>query len=711
MKMRLKHLWLAVMISTIFLQPVSINAQSLKSKELNDSLLQVLRVAKNDTAKVNLLNALAYQYRNVKADSGLYFGKLAINLAKNLQWKQGLAKAYNYTGLNYFTLSDSSNAFSNHQKALLIYQQLGDKTGEAWSQNYIGNIYFFLLSDYLKATAHYEKSFALFQQVNDKKGLATSCENLAITYESLGSYPEALQKFQQAESLDEQLHDEEALALHYGHMGIFYDDLSQFDKALEYCKRSLAIFQRSGNKTGIAHNYSSIGNIYLDYAKNEEAIKYFNKALQLNKEMNDRSAQAKTIGNMGLVYAQLMMYPEALQCQQQSFNINKALGNKSGMASSLNNIAEVYLSAPDSIMKKQGLNVETKYIKAAENLQYSIQLSKEIGEVYVQQYALQNLSIVYEKQKNYLKAYNAYKNYITIRDSILNNEKEKEITKKEIEYAYEKKATLLKAEQDKKNIIAAAEIKKQKLIKNYILISVSMVIIFFAIIIISYNRRRKTKFEKQVQEVEMKALRAQMNPHFIFNSLHSINKYIIENDKENASEYLAKFANLMRLILENSREQEVPLEKDLHALELYIQMEALRANNTFKYSIETDAELDKENILIPPMLLQPFVENAIIHGVQNNKNGLIKINVRKANEMICCVIEDNGNGKENTNQSSQFDSKTHTSLGKKIINERLNIINQLKKVKASVNIFDLKDASNKPAGMRIELLLPLELAF
>ena len=699
------------MMALYLLQPASINAQSLKSKHLNDSLIQVLAVSNNDTAKVTLLNKLSYEYRNTNADTGLYYGKLAISLAENLQWKQGLAKAFNCTGLNYFSLFDSSNAFSNHKKALLIYQQLGDKNGVAWSLNYIGNIYFFLLSDYIKATAYYEKSFALFQQGNDKKGLAASCENLAIAYESLGSYPEALQKFQQAESLDEQLHDEEALAIHYGHMGIFYDDLSQFDKALEYCKKSLVIFQRLNNKTGIAHNYSSIGNIYLDYSKNEEAIQYFNKALQLNKEMNDNSAQAKTIGNMGLAYAQLMKFPEALQCQQQSFEINKTLGNKSGMASSLNNIAEVYLNAPDSIIKRLGFNNGERYVKAGTKLQYALQLSQEIGDLYVQRYALENLSTVYEKQKNYLKAYNTYKSFVAVRDSILNNEKEQEITKKEVEYTYDKKASALKAEQDKKNIIAAAEIKKQKLIKNYVLISISMAIVFFTFIIISYNKRRKTKFEKQVQEVEMKALRAQMNPHFIFNSLHSINKYVIQNDKENASVFLSKFANLMRLILENSREQEVPLEKDLHALELYIQMEALRANNTFTYSIETDPQLDKENTLIPPMLLQPFVENAIIHGVQNNIHGLIKINLRKENEMICCVIEDNGNGKENVVQSASVEKKMYASLGKKIISERLNIINQLKKVKASVNIFDLKDATNKPAGMRIELLLPLELAF
>jgi sensor histidine kinase YesM len=235
-----------------------------------------------------------------------------------------------------------------------------------------------------------------------------------------------------------------------------------------------------------------------------------------------------------------------------------------------------------------------------------------------------------------------------------------------------------------------------------------MLLIFSAFMIASYNRRRKIKFDKQVMDVEMKALRAQMNPHFIFNSLHSISRYVMDNDKENTLEYLSKFANLMRLTLENSREKEVPLEKDLDALELYIQLEALRMKNNFTYNIEIDPQLDKEDTLIPPLLLQPFVENAIIHGLKDNENGLIKISVKKEkDEMICCVIEDNGTGNKETVASE----RKHKSLGKKIVNERLNIINQLKKVKASVHIFDLHNNENNESGMRVELLLPLELAF
>ncbi len=233
---------------------------------------------------------------------------------------------------------------------------------------------------------------------------------------------------------------------------------------------------------------------------------------------------------------------------------------------------------------------------------------------------------------------------------------------------------------------------------------------FIGLLVWLYNRRKKAGFDNEVMEVEMKALRAQMNPHFISNALHSINKYVMDNDKKNASGYLAKFASLMRLILENSREQEVPLEQDLKALSLYMDMELLRFNHSFTYHMEVDPQIDPENTLVPPMLLQPFAENAILHGMQNKENGVISIQVHKENDMIRFVITDNGSGNKDI-ASGATEGKKHKSLGQKIIKERLNIINRLKKAKATVNIVQLKDADDRPGGMRVELWLPFELAF
>ena len=142
-----------------------------------------------------------------------------------------------------------------------------------------------------------------------------------------------------------------------------------------------------------------------------------------------------------------------------------------------------------------------------------------------------------------------------------------------------------------------------------------------------------------------------------------------------------------------------------------MQLEALRFKNRFSYSVFIEPGIDKENVLIPPMLLQPFAENAIIHGLQNKENGIIKIAVAKQENMIKCTVEDNGIGRQHPVSIEREAAQKHKSLGMKIIGERLNIINQLKKVKAAIHIFDVKDAENKPGGLRIELLLPFEQAF
>lgn len=241
-------------------------------------------------------------------------------------------------------------------------------------------------------------------------------------------------------------------------------------------------------------------------------------------------------------------------------------------------------------------------------------------------------------------------------------------------------------------------------------------VILFASATWGFIRRRELKikeksdFEKRIAEVEMQALRSQMNPHFIFNSLHAINKYMLDNDKQNASAYLSRFSQLMRLILENSRQQEVPLEKDLSALELYMQLEQLRFQQKFTYAIEIDAMLNAETTLIPPMLLQPFVENSILHGFKDKQNGFIQITINKTENNLHCIVQDNGIGRLNSINANASNTKKHESLAMKITQERLHIIEQSKNIKTNLSLIDM-NAAGSDTGLRVELILPFEEAF
>jgi LytS/YehU family sensor histidine kinase len=169
-----------------------------------------------------------------------------------------------------------------------------------------------------------------------------------------------------------------------------------------------------------------------------------------------------------------------------------------------------------------------------------------------------------------------------------------------------------------------------------------------------------------------------------------------------ANDYLIKFSKLTRSILENSEKKWISLKDDLELTELYIQMESLRLKNKFSYDIKVDKAITIENTLIPPLILQPFIENSIWHGIAGKESkGHIHIEIKKENEMMVCIVEDDGVGRKNS-----IDTKPeNVSMGIKITKSRLDIINQLKKTKGRVEMFD------KTQGLRVELKLPLELRF
>ena len=218
----------------------------------------------------------------------------------------------------------------------------------------------------------------------------------------------------------------------------------------------------------------------------------------------------------------------------------------------------------------------------------------------------------------------------------------------------------------------------------------------------------KTDFEKRLANVEMHALRAQMNPHFIFNCLNSIDYYILKNDMETASDYLNRFSRLIRLILQNSRSNYVNLKDELEALKLYIEMESLRFDESFDYEVKIGKGLQLEEIEIPPMLLQPYVENAIWHGLmQREGKGKLDLVITKQNGHLNCIIEDNGIGREAAMAIRSKSATRRKSMGMQITEDRIGMINRLYNTDARINIEDLKDDKGKASGTRVNLEIPL----
>jgi ligand-binding sensor domain-containing protein/two-component sensor histidine kinase len=219
----------------------------------------------------------------------------------------------------------------------------------------------------------------------------------------------------------------------------------------------------------------------------------------------------------------------------------------------------------------------------------------------------------------------------------------------------------------------------------------------------------KNEFSKKMAEVEMKALRAQMNPHFIFNSLNSINRYIIKSDQATASNYLTRFAKLIRLILDSSANDTTSLEKELQLLQLYIEMEQLRFENRFEVNFITEENIHPEKILIPSMLIQPYIENAIWHGLlHKEEKGKLLIEFKLVNKNIFEVtIEDNGIGRKKAAELKSKEVLKEKSYGMAISGDRLKIVNQLYNQQASCEVVDLFDEYNRPCGTRVILKLPV----
>jgi sensor histidine kinase YesM len=219
----------------------------------------------------------------------------------------------------------------------------------------------------------------------------------------------------------------------------------------------------------------------------------------------------------------------------------------------------------------------------------------------------------------------------------------------------------------------------------------------------------ETAFEHKIAETEMIALRAQMNPHFIFNCLNSIKLYTLENDSQTASEYLTKFSQLIRLVLENSRSEKVTLQKELETLKLYIELEAMRFKDKVQYKINVVPHIDQQYIEIPPLLLQPYVENAIWHGLMHKRDGgNITIDIAQPSEYLLHIeITDDGIGREMAKEHKSKSATRQKSFGLKMTSERLDAINHIYQTKTEVKIVDLVDTDGLAAGTKVIIEIPL----
>jgi tetratricopeptide (TPR) repeat protein len=679
-----------------------------------DSLLKVLKNHnKEDTVKLNLLNDIVYAYSTVSPAKGLVLADQAIGLAKITGDKMKLAASFSNKAANYRALGEDSLALIMYTNALKMHEQMHNMIGVAKVMHNIGIIHS-QNGNYYKALDYHNKSLSVFELLNEKQRMASSFNSIGVNYMYLTDYSKSLEYFLKALKIYDQLGDgnSPARANTLTNIGIIYKDLSKFPLAIEYHEKALKIYEATGDQQGIANVLGNIGTAYDNMNQSTKALAYYERALAINTTIGNEARIASDLTNMAIIYNQLADYPKALTNLQQALKMYKEAGDKNSMAIALNEVGSLYAKAPISFLKQHSIAPSQRLNTALNYHKQALQLSQEAEALDRQRESWEYLSTTYEAQKEYPNALHAYKQLSAVKDSILNDEKKQEITKMQMQFDFEKQQAALKAAHDKKQAIADATINEERIVRNALMGGSAVLIIGAFTSFIYYKRRRDSEdqknealFNAEVAETEMKALRSQMNPHFIFNSLNSISDYISKNNLVAADNYLTRFAKVMRMILENSEQKQISLADDLKGLELYMQLEALRLNNKFTYEINVDPTIDQENTLVPPLILQPFVENSIWHGMaKKDGEGKIIINIEKENQMLNCIVEDNGMGRKQSTGSTPINA-LNRSLGMKITKARIDILNKIKNSKAAIELSDLTE------GMRVVVRLPFEASF
>lgn len=689
-----------------------------------DSLRRLLKSNLNDTSIINNLNGLAFEQISSGArDSSLHNATAAYLRAKKSGYRKGMARAINIFGLIHQQKSEFPEALKKYDEAIEIQKEIDDKIGLGNSWHNIGFVYY-KKGDFETALKHYETALKIREGCSDRSGLASSYINIGLAHMQLGDYAKAISNYLRALKISEEISNERMTAMCYSNIGDIYQAQGNAPLALKNYFFALKTFEKIDDKSTLVVAYNTIGSMYYSQKNYAEAIRYSNKALQLATALNDKTGLSLSYSMLGLIYMDNHEYDKALKNFMNGLKIDMEIGDTQGMAISYENIGSVYfhLGRFDEAAKKDSaafvlytenddkmgiaqihLNsggidmIRKKYKDAEAHFLKSIALAKEMDNLAIIKDASERLSVMYETMGNLSESLKYYREYTAAKDSLFNESNVKKIVELEMNYDFDKKEAALKAEQEKKDLKTAEE----KRIREFEMLALLVLLVVIIVIGWLFIRQNKLKAGQQAMQLEQQLLRSQMNPHFIFNSLIAIESFIYNNEPKTAGRYLSGFARLMRLILENSRKETVTLAKEIEGLENYLQLQRLRYDNAFDYKLNVSPELETDFAEVPPMLAQPFIENAIEHGLRDIKEGgLIEISFSKKDNNLLLEIRDNGTG------IHQKTGSGHQSLATTITKERIELFNKKNKQKASFSVTDAYPLQERK-GVLVQFILPV----
>ena len=579
--------------------------------------------------------------------------------------------------------------------------------------------YYFSRDIFDSAMFYINQSLLIAKKLDNRKEIANAYNNIGTLYRMRSDFPEALEYYSKSLETYELINDYIGVAKVYGNMGVAYGEQMQINKAIEMCINSSLFFKKGKDTLSLITSYINLVNGYSSLSDFKKSRKYLDTALLLlsYKEKNGFLSQDDSAHT---AYASMYLQKTlALQLHNErkfdsSIMIYKAVIRATTAGSGALNLVDLMRGLAESYIETKQYDSALVYMNSAVN----VLKTDSIPESYKSVYKI--LATVYEKQGRYKEALEAHKLYKTFNDSITNSQNYRTIANLNAKHEAKKK--------DETILQLGKERRSQRIVIGLASVAALIAIALMAFAFRSRKLQKKlfnqkeelllkekeietTRLKNRMTELEQMALRAQMNPHFIFNSLNSVQHFVMNKDVEGVNKYLGAFANLIRQTLNNSGRQLISLDEEVKYLDTYLSLEKMKSNNSFNYAISISENIDRTATFIPGMILQPFVENSIRHGVSHKEknDGFIHISISK-NEKLLCLVEDNGIGRQKageiklTGEGSEYESK-----GMTITMNRIDTFNKMYGIAISARVEDVLTASGTVNGTRVIIDLPADM--
>jgi tetratricopeptide (TPR) repeat protein len=619
----------------------------------NDSinmLEQSLTGKMPDTVRLNTLIRLSDLYMANKNSTKL--GEVYISKALELAHEKKLPVPYRLRWLHAMLLRShemTKEAAGEMEQVISYLESRKNFQEAAEARNFLASVLFFS-GQFNESIDLYEKNISIAREKNLKTVIPNACQGIANVYGQTKNIQEQKKYLMLFLHEAEKENNPGLTALAYLRVGIMVMSIdSNLKTAIPYLQESLKIRKKLNDSSTVMTTMNMIGWFYFVKKEPDSSLHYYLESIKFCSPSNI-SGFAKPYGNIGTIYRNKKDYGSAMYYY--------------------------------GLCEKYGLKTRDFYILAG--------LYKDMSDMYItrEDYKMAfRYYVLFKNSNDSLNAGRYLEGLGYARAKFDTEAKEKEL-----------QLLNLKLEQHKYIAWGVAGATLLLLIIGFLLYYQSK----------QTSRRKISEMNNKLSEITHANLRQQMNPHFIFNTLNSIQYYMYQHDKIATNNYLTKFSRLIRKILENSQQNLIPVKDELDVIQLYLELETLRFKEKFTFEIVIDEEIDTLTYKIPTMLIQPYVENAVCHGLINKpENGLLTVQMRLCDHHICCTIEDNGIGREAAMEIKRHKNSPHSSLGTKITESRINITNALYGTDLKVIFTDLKDGNNNPCGTRVELQLPL----